>query len=105
MKLFVLFFSVYMFFLPFSETMEDEINFATNNARKGIYHGLSSIRKMKSKIDEKMVDNDKLVADVKVTKEINGVRIESEGFYNTTSVRIIVYRSLESLIKDNYIDK
>jgi len=105
MKLLVLFISVYLFFLPFSETMEDEINFANNNAKKGVYHGLSSIRKMKAKIDEKLIDNDKLIADVQVTKEINGVRIECEGFYNTTSVRIVVYRSLESLIKDNYIDK
>lgn len=105
MKLFILFISAYLFFIPFSETMEDEISFASNNAKKGVYHGLSSIRKMKSKIDEKLIDNDNLIADVVVTKEINGVRIESEGYYRSTSVRIIIYRSLESLIKENYIDK
>ncbi|HOJ19355.1 MAG: hypothetical protein GX452_07160 [Ignavibacteriales bacterium] len=105
MKLLILFISAYFFFVPFTETMEDEITFATNNAKKGVYHGLNEIRKMKSKIDNKLIDNDKIIAQVEVTKEINGVRIESEGFYNSTSVRIILYRSLETLIKEKYIDK
>ena len=83
-------------------SMEDELTQAFENAKRGVYHGLNSIKKMKSKLDDKLIDKDKLVADVTVIKEINGVKIESVGFYNSTSIKIVVYRSLDSLIKDKF---
>jgi len=114
MKTVVLIISLFLLFVPLqqniaslnrADNMEEELGLAYNNAKKGIYHGLNGIKKMKTKIDEKLIENDKLLADVKVTKEINGVMIESEGFYNSTSVKVTVFRSLESLLKDKYISE
>lgn len=84
---------------------DDDIETAYLNAKKGVLWGLSNIKNKKSKLDNKLVSNDKLVADVKVEKVINGVRVIVTGYSETTDVTITTYRSFETLVKDGYLDK
>ncbi len=84
---------------------DDDIETAYLNAKKGVLWGLSNIKNKKSKLDNKLVSNDKLIADVKVEKVINGVRVIVTGYAETTDVTITTYRSFETLVKDGYLDK
>jgi peptidoglycan hydrolase CwlO-like protein len=84
---------------------DDDIETAYLNAKKGVLWGLSNIRNKKSKLDNKLVSNDKLIADVKVEKVVNGVRVIVTGYSETTDVTITTYRSFETLVKDGYLDK
>lgn len=104
----------YQFILPFlfmtqiifsQSKIEDDIEFALVNAKKGIYWALSNIPVKKSKIEKSIINEDKLLAKVKVAKELNGIRVESTGYNQTNEVTIILYRSRDSLIKDGYIKK
>ncbi|GAB4293719.1 MAG: hypothetical protein Kow0098_14790 [Ignavibacteriaceae bacterium] len=90
--------------LKAQSSIEEDLNHTFQNAKKGIYWALSNIPENKSKTDNQLIADDKLVADVKLYKEINGIRIESTGYYNTHVVKIIFYRSEESLAADGYSD-
>ena len=85
--------------------VEEDIETALVNAKKGVYWALSNLQGKKAKIEKSLIADDKLIAKVRVTKEINGVKIESTGFYLTNELIIVVYRSSENLIKDGYIKK
>lgn len=87
------------------EKVESDIEFALQNAKKGIYWALSNIPVKKAKIEKSIVNEDKLIAKVKIAKELNGVRIESTGYHQTNEVAIVMYRSRDSLLKDGYIKK
>ena len=104
----------YQFILPFllltqiifsQSKIEDDIEFALVNAKKGVYWALSNIPVKKSKIENSLIDSDKLISHVKLSKEINGVRIESTGYSGTNELMIILYRSKDSLIKDGFLKK
>ena len=84
---------------------ENDIESLLINAKKGVYWALSNLQGKKTKFDQSLIDNDKLIAKVKVSKEINGVRIESTGYFDTNELTIVLYRSREGLIKDGYIKK
>jgi len=84
---------------------DDDVETAYLNAKKGVLWGLSNIKNKKSKLDNKLVSNDKLIADVKVEKVVNGVRVIVTGYAETTDVTITTYRSFETLVKDGYLDK
>lgn len=105
MKLIALFVFLFLPLLPISDAMEEELTIAFNYAKKGVYYGLSNVKGMKTKLEDKLIENNKLQSTVKVSKEINGVRIESTGYYESTSVTVILYRSYDSLVKDNYLSK
>ena len=87
------------------EQIETNIESAVQNAKKGVYWALSNIPVKKAKIEKSIVNEDKLLAKVKVAKELNGVRVESTGYYQTNEVTIVLYRSRDSLVKDGYIKK
>lgn len=90
----------------FSQTqIENDIETGLVNAKKGIYWALSNLSGKKTKIEKSIIGDDKLVAKVKIAKEINGVKIESTGYYQTNEVTIVLYISRESLLKDGYIRK
>jgi len=104
----------YSFILPFllltqiifSQTkIENDIESSLVNAKKGVYWALSNIPVKKAKTEHSLILEDKLVAKVKSVKEINGLRIESTGYYETNEVTIVLYRSADSLIKDGYLKK
>lgn len=83
----------------------DDIETAYQNARKGVNWGLANLKNKKSKLDNTLIADDKLIADIKIGKEIDGVKITATGYCGTTEVSVTAYRSLESLLRDGYIDK
>lgn len=86
------------------QKLEDDIETAYQNAKKGIYWALTNIPEKKVKLDNNLIADDLLYASVKLFKEVNGVKIEAIGYYRSNEVKIIVYKSNDSLIKDGYID-
>jgi hypothetical protein len=85
--------------------LESDIDTAVQNAKKGIYWALNNIPEKKSRLDNDLIAEDKLFASVKLSKEINGVKIEAIGFNNSYAVTIKLFRSNESLEKDGFINK
>ena len=85
--------------------VEEDIEFALVNAKKGVYWALSNIPIKKSKLEKSLINDDKLIAKVKVVKELNGIRLESTGFDQSNEVTIVLYRSNDSLVKDGFIKK
>ena len=81
---------------------DSDIDVAYQNAKKGIYWGLSNIPGKKSSLDNDLIGEDKLYASVKVSKEVQGVKVSSKGYYNTNEVEITIYRSYESLKAEGY---
>lgn len=82
---------------------EENINAAFLNAKKGMYYALSNIPENKSRLNRELVDQNRLFAKVKLSKEINGVKIESTGYSSSTEVTIKIYRSIDSLKADGYL--
>lgn len=85
------------------EKIEEDIEYAVQNAKKGIYWALSNIPVKKAKIEHDLISNDKLNARVRLFKEVNGVKVESTGYYNTNQVTVVLYRSYDSLKAMGYI--
>ena len=81
---------------------EDDINLAYQNAKKGIYWALSNIPGKKATLDNDLIAEDKLYASVKISKEVNGVKVSSIGYYLTNNVEITIYKSYESLKAEGY---
>jgi hypothetical protein len=98
----VIFFSLICFS---QEKLESDIDYAYQNAKKGIYWALSNIPEKKTKLESELIADDKLYAEVKLYKEVNGVKIESTGFFHSNEVRIKIYKSYDSLEKDGYLKK
>ena len=91
--------------LAFSQSkgFEDNLEKVFTNAKKGVYYALSNIPDRKNSMSKELIDNDKLIAKVKLSKEVNGVKVESEGFYETYRVTIEVYRSYDKLVEEGYL--
>ena len=81
---------------------EDDMNLAYQNAKKGIYWALSNIPGKKATLDNDLIGEDKLYASVKISKEVNGVKVVSKGYNQTNQVEIIIYKSYESLKSEGY---
>jgi hypothetical protein len=86
------------------EKIESDIDYAFQNAKKGIYWALANIPEKKSKLESELIADDKLYANVKLRKEVNGIKIESTGYYNSNEVSIYIYRSNDSLEQDGYLE-
>jgi len=93
-------------FLPFNllsqAQTEQDIDLAYQNAKKGIYWALSNIPGKKSTMDNDLIAEDKLYASVKLSKEVQGVKVSSKGYYQTNEVEITIYKSYESLKAEGY---
>ena len=87
------------------EKLESDIDYAYKNAKKGIYWALSNIPEKKSKLESDLIADDKLYAEIKLFKEVNGVKVESTGFYHSNEVKIKIYKSYDSLKEDGYLKK
>lgn len=85
-----------------ANSFEEDIEHAFVNAKKGVYFALSNIPESKSSLNNDLIEKDILIASVKLSKETNGVKIESVGYYKTYLVEVVVYRSYDSLSKDGY---
>ena len=85
------------------KSLEDDIESAVQNAKKGIYWALSNLPEDKSRIENDLIADNELYANVKLYKEVDGVKIISRGFFGSNEVEIIIYRSNDSLIKNGYL--
>ncbi len=103
MKLFLLFFFASAINSSQNQKFEDDVQKAYINAKKGIYYALEHIPESKNSLSTELIDSDKLIAKIKVTKEVRGVKVESEGFNKTYEVRIVVYRSYKKLMEEGFI--
>ena len=99
--------TIILLFIPviiFSQSkFEDKLEQTYQYAKKGIYFALSNIPDKKSNLNENLVDNDKLICEVKLSKEINGVKITSKGIFETYETEIVVYKSYGNLVKEGYL--
>jgi hypothetical protein len=86
-----------------AETYEVKIEKAYKNAMKGVYWALDNIPVSKSKISNDLISENKLIAEVSLDKEVNGVRIEAKGFHDTYEIEIKLYRSNDSLRKEGHL--
>ncbi len=90
-------------FSSLAQTKTDgDIDLAYQNAKKGIYWALSNIPGKKATLDNELIAEDKLYATVKLSKEVNGVKVSSKGYYQTNQVEITIYKSYESLKSEGY---
>ena len=108
MRFILLMLAAAFLFTPFSlsqSKVEEDIEAALVNVKKGVYWALSNLQGKKAKFEKSLIADDKLIAKVKVSKELNGIKIESTGFSETNELSVLLYRSSESLIKDGYIKK
>ena len=85
--------------------IDDEINTAYQNAKKGIYWALSNIPEQKKRLNNELVADDKLYCKVKLDKKVNGVKIQSTGYFDTNQVTIVIYKSYDSLSEEGFIKK
>jgi hypothetical protein len=81
---------------------EEDMNVAYQNAKKGIYWALENIPGKKASLDNDLIAEDKLYASVKISKEVQGVKVSSKGYNNTNEVEITIYKSYESLKAEGY---
>ena len=95
-----------LLFLPISllaqAKTDQDIDVAYQNAKKGIYWALSNIPGKKATMDNDLIAEDKLYASVKLSKEVQGIKVSSKGYYQTNEVEITIYRSYESLKAEGY---
>ncbi|MGE5497225.1 MAG: hypothetical protein ACM3Q2_04105 [Syntrophothermus sp.] len=73
------------------------------NAKKGYWWALENIPKKKQQTGHDLISDNRLISSVKLSKEINGIRVESEGYSETCEVRLLIFRSTDSLLKDGFI--
>lgn len=98
----------YLVLFPFcfslaQEQNEDEMSAAFSNSKKGVFWALENIPTTKLKLNHQLVSDNKLIADVKLEVEVNGIKIISIGYFNSTEVSVKVYKSVENLQKEGYL--
>ena len=81
---------------------DSDVEKAFIHAKKGVYFALSNIPESKGSMNQDLIEDDTLIASIKLTKETNGVRVESTGIYKTYTVEITAYRSYDSLEEEGY---
>lgn len=100
----ILFFIIFLPQLIFAQTkLEKDIDEAYQNAKKGVYWALTNIPEKKSSLNNDLIANDRIYAQVKLSKEINGIKIESTGYNSSNEVKISIYRSNDTLIKNGFL--
>lgn len=83
-------------------SFDEDVKHAYTNAMKGVYFALENIPESKSSLNSDLIEGDDLLAELKLSKEFKGIKIESKGFYKTYTVEVVIYRSYESLEADGY---
>lgn len=101
MKILVL--SLLFYFSINAQSFNEELDIAYKNAVKGIYYAFENIPDNKSRSDNKLIDANQLLADVKLEKEVEGVVVESTGYYKTYSVTIKAYKSFSTLKEEGFL--
>ncbi|MDZ7764520.1 MAG: hypothetical protein U5K00_08850 [Melioribacteraceae bacterium] len=79
-----------------------DVKHAYTNAMKGVYYALENIPESKRTLNSDIIESDELLAEIKLTKEIQGIKIVSKGVYKTYSVEVVIYRSYEALAAEGF---
>ncbi|HEX2866713.1 MAG TPA: hypothetical protein VHO03_06705 [Ignavibacteriales bacterium] len=90
-------------FLLAQNATEENLDKAFQNAKKGIYWALSNIPQKKTSLSSDLIADDRLVASVRLEKEIYGIRIESTGIFETTEIKVTLFKSTDRLIEEGYL--
>lgn len=100
-----LFFIVFLFsaFVFAQQDIEEDVERATINAKKGIYWSLQNIPPKKVRTDHELVTQNKVTAAVKIIKEVGGIKFESTGYHEHTSAKVTIYRSYDWLMQHKFI--
>lgn len=85
------------------QDIEEDVERATINAKKGIYWSLQNIPAKKVRTDHELVTQNKVTAAVKIIKEVGGIKFESTGYHEHTTAKVTVYRSYDWLIQHKFI--
>lgn len=84
-------------------SLKENLDQAFTFAQKGVEYAFSNIPDRKSSLNNDLIDNDQLIANVKLSKEVHGVKVESEGYFGSYRIKITLYRSYDKLVEDGYI--
>lgn len=76
---------------------------AYRNAVKGIQWALHNIPEKKLHLSNDLIDNNIHYASIKISKEVNGYKIESTGYYLYAEAALKIYRSDEWLQQQGYL--
>ena len=100
-----------LIFLLLSITISGQQNFmadidsAYSNARKGMFWAFSHIPESKKSISKSIISDNSQLAKIKLTKEVQGVKVVTTGYHKGAEVSFTVYKSYENLLKEGYIRK
>ncbi len=83
--------------------LEKDIDLAYKNALIGLNYALENIPDEKKSFKGDMIRKNQKIAEIRLTKEINGIKIESTGEYLSYEVRIVVFKSYDELIKEGIL--
>ncbi|HSP87873.1 MAG TPA: hypothetical protein VLN45_07050 [Ignavibacteriaceae bacterium] len=104
--LFIFFFGFGFICFTYAQSkIEEDLEVAYQNAKKGIYWALDNIPEKKAKLENDLIANDILYASVQIQKEVDGLKIESTGYNNSNSVVIRFYKSYDNLVKEGFLNK
>ncbi|MFN4110887.1 MAG: hypothetical protein ACK4G1_01330 [Ignavibacteria bacterium] len=77
-----------------STSIEDDVYLAYKNAMRGVIWSINNIPFKRDATYKDIIDNDIKICSIKVFKQEGGIKIVSIGFYKSSSVEIITYKSL-----------
>ena len=103
MKYFLLLLLLFPAFVSAQSEYEECVDGAVLNAKKGIYWAFENIPEKKKSLKHDLISKDKLIAEVELNKEVEGVRVVSTGFYHSTKATVVLYRSYDLLRKEGYL--
>lgn len=103
MKIIILVLFCFPLILQAQSGFENTADNAYKNAEKGIYWAFKHIPDAKNKISHDLVFREELLASVKLTKQLGGVKVESTGFKGTTKVLVVLFRSYKLLKDEGYL--
>jgi hypothetical protein len=83
---------------------KSKIDSAYSNSLKGIYFALENIPDRKNSYSKDLIAQNKLIAQIKISKGIGGVYVQSTGFCDSYKTTSEIYRDYKSLKTEGYID-
>lgn len=83
-------------------TLEQKLDQAFKNAKKGIYWAFENVPTNKQSLSKDLISNDTLICNIKISKEVQGIKVETIGYFESYSNQITLYRSYTTLRKEGY---
>lgn len=90
-------------FISAQDSTFSDSDIAYRNAVKGIQWALQNIPEKKLNLSNDLIENNIHYASIKISKEVNGYKIESTGYYLYAEAALKIYRSDDWLLKLGYL--